>query len=125
MVVDDHDGVRALIRELLRDCLSILHHQPPQFIECRSGEEAVRAVGEFVPDLVTVDLRMEGMDGRECVRRLRGLAPRAVLIVVTGLDREIAWRCALQAGADSLVLKDDLTSIQGMVRDWVSCEAPT
>lgn len=119
MIVDDHRGVRALIRELLCGCLCMPERGAPNFAECRSGEEAVDRAQGFDPDLVTVDLRMEGMGGWECIRRLRALLPRAALIVVTGLKNELAWQSALRAGANRVLLKDDLTRIEGVVRDWI------
>ncbi len=125
MIIDDHPGIRTLIRELLDDCLAVSQAGNPVFLEYESGEQALQAATTFVPDLVTVDLRMRSMDGAQCIRRLRQEIPDALVIVVTSLHGESVARHALLAGADGLVFKDDLTAIQGLVHDHLLALLPT
>ena len=121
LVVDDHTGFRELIRELLGSCAAILHFGAPRFIECSSAEEALTCAAHTAPDLITMDLHLPGMDGNECVRRLRPSVPRAVIIMVTHLrDRAISG-LATRAGVDAVVCKDDLSMIPVLVRE---CLAP-
>jgi DNA-binding NarL/FixJ family response regulator len=116
MIIDDHQGIRSMIRDLLDDCLTAMQGCRPVVVECDSDEAALQAVTGFVPDVVTLDLRMNGMDGRHCVRRLRLQAPGALIVVVTGLSGESVARHAYLAGANGVVSKDDLTALQGFVR---------
>lgn len=67
LIIDDHAVNRSLLTELLA---------PLGFIcaEAASGEDALRRLGsgsESWPDLMIVDLRMEGLDGLEFTRRAR------------------------------------------------------
>jgi DNA-binding NarL/FixJ family response regulator len=124
MIIDDHTGIRTLIRELLDDCLSASRGEAPVFLEYESGQQALQAVTTFVPDLVTVDLRMRGMDGAQCIRQLRRDVPDALVIVVTSLHGESVARHTVLAGADGLVYKDDLTAIQGLVQDHLLALLP-
>ena len=45
LIVDDHAGVRKLIRELMG-------HRTTEIRECSDGQEAIRICGEFAPDFV-------------------------------------------------------------------------
>lgn len=64
LVVDDDERVRDLI-----DC--ILQIEGYDTMLAADGEQALRLAGEHVPDLVTIDIMMPGMDGWELSRRLR------------------------------------------------------
>jgi len=101
LIVDDHAGLRALIRELISTFASNVR-------ECASGEEAVEACRQFIPDYITVDLRMKGMDGLTCVQQLRRLHPDSHIAVVTQFDHDGLRARARQAGADAYIVKDNL-----------------
>lgn len=120
MIVDDHHGFRDLLRELLGSCAEVLCHGEPTFIECASGEDALSQAPAAAPDLVTMDLRLPGMDGMECIRKLRSMLPRAAMIVVTHLKDRSLSRLSLNAGADAVLLKDDLGSFLLQVRDCLA-----
>lgn len=72
-----------------------------------SGEEAIAAIQERVPDLVLLDMRMPGIDGTEVCRQLKGSArtvsvPVIMLTVVDGLDEKVE---ALRCGANDYLIK--------------------
>jgi CheY-like chemotaxis protein len=116
MIIDDHPGIRALIRELIAECVDA-HGFSTEISEHDSGPSALQAVSAVAPDMVTLDLRMSGTDGTYYLRRLRQQATHAVIIVVTSLQGESVARHAMLAGGDGLVHKDDLTSLQALVRE--------
>ena len=101
VLVDDHDVVRRGIRAYL-DTL-------PEFQvvgEAASGEEALKLVLEFIPDVVLMDLIMPGMDGVETTRRVKALSPRTQVVVLTSYHEDAHIFPALKAGAISYILKD-------------------
>lgn len=101
VLVDDHDVVRRGIRAYL-DTL-------PEFQvvgEATSGEEALKLVLEFIPDVVLMDLIMPGMDGIETTRRVKALSPRTQVVVLTSYHEDAHIFPALKAGAISYILKD-------------------
>ncbi len=50
----------------------------------RSGHEAIRVYAEFKPHLVFLDVKMEGMDGLETLKRIRQLDAQAQVVMISG-----------------------------------------
>ena len=76
-----------------------------QVLCARDGEDALRKVGSFEPDLVVLDILMPRMNGREALRQLRArghAVPVLMLTQVTGAANRIQ---ALKDGADDYIDK--------------------
>lgn len=72
---------------------------------CISGEEAVRVVPGWAPDVVLMDIFLPRMSGIECTARLKALLPATQIVILTAVaDAEMIF-LALQAGADGYLLK--------------------
>ncbi|MGA0604289.1 response regulator [Caulobacter sp. KR2-114] len=71
------------------------------------GEEALRVIEAFQPDIMLLDLEMPTLDGFEVLERLRASETwrRLPVIVVTGREDVGAVDRAFQAGATSFVVK--------------------
>lgn len=98
LLVDDNVKVLAEIEPFLR-------LEGYQVLCARDGEDALRKVDSFQPDLVVLDILMVPMDGREALRRLRkggNRVPVIMLTEVTGADKRIQ---ALDEGADDYLDK--------------------
>lgn len=100
LVVDDHPVVRVGIS-------TIIDTQPDMTVvaETGSGEEAVELFREHRPDLTVMDLRLEGMSGVECIRRIRSEFPEALFVVLTTYRGDEDIYQALEAGASSYLIK--------------------
>ncbi len=107
MIVDDHPLLRKGLRQLIEfeDELSIV-------AEASGGSEALQKVDALrqqdgsEPDLIILDLNMQGMDGIETLKALRAadVSSRIVMYTVSDHDEDVV--AAITAGADGFLLKD-------------------
>ena len=100
VIADDHPLVRAGLRALLGSL--------PGFdvlAEATTGEEAVRAAGEHLPDVVVMDLQMPEMDGIEATRRIVARYPSVGVLVLTMFEDDDSVFSAMRAGARGYLLK--------------------
>lgn len=101
LLVDD----QSLFREGLRTLLSV----QPDFdvvAEAGNGEEALRYVAQYRPNVVLMDLRMPIMDGVITTRRLHEMYPECKVIVLTTFDDDEDIFEGMRAGAVGYLLKD-------------------
>lgn len=101
MLVDDHPLLHKGLQQLLafNDKLELV-------AQARSGEEALALGEELDPDLILLDLNMQGMDGLETLEKLRaaGVTSRIVMLTVSDADEDVI--AAISKGADGYLLKD-------------------
>src|SRR5438105_8815435 len=105
----------AIIRVLIADdhpvvCLGLLgivNGQPDMTVvaQAKSGTEAVALARKHSPDVVLMDLRMPGMNGVEATAAIRAERPESAVIVLTTYHGDEDIRKALNAGAQSYLLK--------------------
>ncbi|MCP9462758.1 MAG: response regulator [Nitrospira sp.] len=93
-----------LIVEDDREMLSLLCDEfwssDYQLRQAKDGDEAFRMVMESVPDVILTDLRMPA-GGPDYISRLRTIAPRCPIIVMTAFGDARAEQDVLKAGADA------------------------
>ena len=70
-----------------------------------SGEDALTLLPELQPQVVLMDINLPGMNGPECVRRLKPLLPQTQFMVLTVYEDSDHIFQALQAGAAGYLLK--------------------
>lgn len=101
MLVDDHPLLRKGLRQLLT-----LSGDMEVVAEASNGKDAIKLASELDPDLILLDLNMQGMDGLETLRHLRdeGVTSRIVMLTVSDADEDVL--SAISAGADGYLLKD-------------------
>src|SRR5215218_6486074 len=103
VIIDDQLAFRHAARE-------VVEAAGPEFVllgEASSGAHGLATVDDLHPDLVLVDVRMEGMDGIETSKRLHAAHPETVVVLVTiedalNLPAEVGF-----CGAADLVRKQD------------------
>jgi two-component system chemotaxis response regulator CheB len=102
MIVEDS----LVVRQLLAHIVS----RDPRFevvAAVASAEEALREIGRIKPDVVSMDIRLPGMDGLEATRRIMGEHPTPIVVVADAVEDanlRISMN-ALRAGALSVVEK--------------------
>jgi DNA-binding NarL/FixJ family response regulator len=70
-----------------------------------SAEAALEHLPADKPDVVLMDINMTGMNGVECVRRLKGLVPEMKIMMLTVYEDTDQIFRALSAGASGYMLK--------------------
>ena len=75
-----------------------------------SGEEALRKIPGAHPRIVLMDVRMPGISGIECMRRLKGRLPGLIVVLVSELTDPETMSEALAAGGDGYLTKPFTTS---------------
>jgi DNA-binding NarL/FixJ family response regulator len=70
-----------------------------------SGEAALSEIGKDLPDVVLVDINLPKMNGIECVRKLKALAPGVLILMLTAYEDSDKIFKSLLAGASGYLLK--------------------
>lgn len=97
LVIDDEPQLRRVMRVALTDLgYSIM--------EAKTGEEALRNLHDYDPDLILLDINMPGMGGMETCRALRRVS-NVPIVILSVRDSEHDKVAALDAGADDYVTK--------------------
>ncbi len=104
LIVDDHEGMRELMRSYLPDAFDEIH-------ECEDGSDAVDCYREHLPDWVLMDWKMKRMDGITATRQIIAAYPQARILLVTSFDDDNLRRAGREAGACGYIVKENLRSI--------------
>jgi DNA-binding response OmpR family regulator len=70
-----------------------------------NGQECLRIVGSFAPDLIVLDVLMPHVDGREVLRQLRQAGNWTPIILLTQVGNATERAMALEEGADDYLNK--------------------
>lgn len=101
VLADDHPVVRTGVRSLLESDAGF-----EVVGEAGNGHEAVQLVEELQPDILVLDLMMEGMNGIEVTRHLSKRSPGTGIVILSMHSNETYVVEALKAGARAYVLKE-------------------
>ena len=63
LVVDDEENIRFLYKEVLSE-------EGYEVTLAGSAEEALEKINDHIPDLITLDVKMDGMNGIEMIKKL-------------------------------------------------------
>ena len=98
LVVDDELAFRKMVVEHLEE-------KGFQVLEAKDGEEALAVLGEFKPDIILLDIMMEGIGGIETLRRIKAAHPEICVVMVTAVEDLDSARGALAIGAADYITK--------------------
>ena len=101
MIVDDHEVVRMGLKAALEveDDFDVV-------AEAGNGRDAIDRARVQRPDIVLMDVRMDGMDGIEACREIRNELPDTKVLMLTSFAEEETVVAAVLAGAAGYVLKN-------------------
>lgn len=101
MVVDDHEVVRTGLKAILEP-----ENDIDVVAEAASAQEAARMADTFEPDVILMDVRMEGMNGIEACRIIKSAHPNINVLMLTSFAEDEAVTSAIMAGASGFLLKN-------------------
>ncbi|MEF2145267.1 MAG: response regulator [Desulfovibrionaceae bacterium] len=113
LMVDDEERFRTTTAK-------ILERKGYEMVMAASGEEALELMSSK-PDVVILDVKMEGMDGHETLKKIKEINADVPVIMLTGHGAMPSAQEALQSGAHDYLNKPcdvDLLSVK--IRDAVS-----
>lgn len=104
-LVDDHAVVREGYKHLLEKA------QIDVIAQASSGEQAYRDYELVSPDVMVIDLSMEGIGGIETIRRITSKNKSAKILAFSMHDDTIFVTRAIQAGATGYVTKSSAPDV--------------
>ncbi|HEY0713881.1 MAG TPA: response regulator transcription factor [Polyangia bacterium] len=102
LIADDHEVVRRGLRALIET-------KPDWQVvaEAANGREAVDQVVQLAPNIVLMDLAMPELNGIEATRKIKEVAPRTDVLILSAKHSETLVAEALAAGARGFAVKSD------------------
>ena len=98
IVVDDSSFQRNIVRNTIENWFDVIG-------TASDGKEAIEVFREKRPDVITMDIMMQEMNGIESLRRIKDISPETTIVMVTSVSQDEKMREAAKAGADGYVTK--------------------
>lgn len=110
LIVDDSSVSRMMIRG------RVVALQPEwEVIEAANGDEAVAMVASAVPDFVTMDVNMPGMNGFDAVEKIRQISATVKIVILTANIQSSSRDKAQQLGVKFVQKPATLAAVQQAV----------
>jgi len=103
-VVDDHP--------IVRQGLALLINRESDLTVCGEAEDAqtaMQAVATVKPDILVVDISLNGPDGLDLLKDVRMRHPELPVLILSMHDESIYAERALRAGAQGYIMKQEAT----------------
>ena len=99
LIVDDSTFMRRLIKKI------VIKNGYDVVGEANNGRIGVEKFKELKPDLVTMDLVMDEMNGLDALKLILEENPNANVIMVSSMGQDVIVRDAIVMGAKNFLLK--------------------
>ena len=110
LICDDDPDVRDLLLRFLKK------KGYTNIREAKTGEEVVLMVKEEIPNLILLDLRLPGIDGREALLKIKEIDENIPVIIITAYPEIEIARNILKEGAYDFIVKPfDLKYLEASV----------
>ena len=98
LVVDDEVGVSGDLKDFLKK-------RGYNAIAATSGMEALQLIKKEKPNIIVLDILMEGMTGIEVLREVKKLYPKIRVIMLTALEDDETRNTCRKLGASAYITK--------------------
>ncbi len=117
-VVDDHPIVRQGLAQMV--------NREDDLMVCGEAEDAstvLQAIVSVKPDILIVDISLNGPDGLELLKNIRTRYPSLPVLILSMHDESIYAERALRAGANGYIMKHEAAEkVLGAVRQILNRE---
>src|ERR1700682_6182882 len=107
LICDDQEAFRAVAREVVNATRGFR-----VVGEAETGEESILAAGRLPPDLVLLDVHLQGIDGLEASRRIRAAHPNVAVLLLSTYDPEDFAARVAGSGAAGFISKVAFVPVQ-------------
>ncbi len=76
-----------------------------EVLTAADGREGLQKYTDAMPDLVILDIRLPDVDGLEALKRIRGIDPKALVVIITAFDDMKTTVEAIKSGAFEYLVK--------------------
>src|ERR1700728_2431912 len=104
LVVDDHP--------IIRQGLALMVNREADLVVCGEAEDATGAMlvmASSRPDVLIVDISLNGPDGLDLLKHLRTTHPSLPVLILSMHDEMVYAERALRAGANGYIMKQEAT----------------
>jgi DNA-binding NarL/FixJ family response regulator len=114
LLADDH----GLMRQVLG---AIFERYPTVSIveEATNGLEAISMATALKPDGIIMDINMPKIDGIEATKQIKAAQPMISILGLSVIDDEHVTQAMKAAGADAVLLKDEIHAFDEVIRQWI------
>ena len=106
LVIDDHPIVRQGLAQMI--------DREPDLMVCGDAEEAktaLQAIAILKPDIVVIDISLNGPSGLEILKTIRQNDPTLRVLILSMHDEMVYAERALRAGANGYIMKQEATEM--------------
>jgi DNA-binding NarL/FixJ family response regulator len=104
LIVDDHPVVREGLAQMI--------NREPDLTVCGEAadmQKAVQLMEALEPDILIVDISLDGPDGLDLLKHIRTQDPSLPVLILSMHDESIYAERALRAGANGYIMKQEAT----------------
>ncbi|HYK73289.1 MAG TPA: response regulator [Pseudoneobacillus sp.] len=112
LIADDSIFMRTWLKKLLFE----LNDQV--FAEASTGKEAIEIYRQFKPDIVTMDITMQDLNGIDALKEIIQFDPDAKVIMCSALGQKSVIIEAIKLGAIDFVVKPNFHNLVDIIKKY-------
>ncbi len=105
LLVEDSESIRQVVKFYLQSEFPSM-----SVIEAADGEEALKKVDAYPPNLIFMDYILPGENGLELTRKIKASHPNIVIIVLTSYDLQEVQKAATRCKPDNFLDKSSIST---------------
>ncbi len=105
LMVEDNATFRYTLKNLLHCRFPYMSLE-----EAQNGKEALQKTNDFLPDIIFMDINLQGENGLSLTKKIKDVFPGTIVILLTNYDLLEYRKAAKKSGADYFLTKGSITA---------------